>query len=109
MQYADHRQEVRHRDYYYAQAQMAMHRARPRSSICVVDPAKRCARAWRCGFAEKVDGCASFIPRSGCRSSSSMAATSCKYCARKDKADCGWRCMREVAPRDGAKQNQLPA
>lgn len=98
MRYAEHKQEVRYRDVYYAREQMAIHHARPRNGVCVADPNKRCARAWRCGFAEKVDGCASFLPRSGtCRGN--VVATSCKFCARRDKANCGWRCVFEVAPK----------
>lgn len=98
MQYAEHSQEARSQDIDYARKQMEIQHTRSRC-VCVVDPNKRCARARRCGFVAKIDGCASFVSRSGDGRSRSVA-TSCRCCARMHKVDCGWKCVMEVTVKE---------
>ena len=98
MQYAEHKQEIRTADVAYARRQLEKHQARNRSGVCVVDASKRCARAWRCGFQAKVDGCVSFVMREGRGLSTvrTSVLTSCRLCAKRYKRNCGWECVNEV-------------
>ena len=98
MQYADVKQEIRMADVAYARRQLEIHRTRNRTGACVVDPSKRCARAWRCGFENRVDGCVSFVMREGrgLGTSRTSVPTSCRMCAKRYKRNCGWECVNEV-------------
>jgi len=93
-------QEVRDNDVGYARRQMELHRRRRRTNVCVVDPKKRCTRAWRCGFETKVDGCRSFVLKTRVSSRCNGVPKHCGHCSRENMLNCGWVCVLEAKPRE---------
>jgi len=93
-------QEVRRNDVEYAQRQMELHRRQRRTNVCVVDPEKRCTRAWRCGFESKVDGCRSFVLKTRVSSKCNGVPKHCGHCSRGNMLNCGWVCVMETKPRE---------
>ena len=97
---AAHAQEVRRNDVEYAQRQIERHRNWRRTNVCVVDPEKRCTRAWRCGFESKVDGCRSFVLKTRVSSKCNGVPKHCGHCSRENMLNCGWVCVMEAKPRE---------
>jgi hypothetical protein len=87
---------------------MEVHAARNRTGVCHLDADKKCAIAWKCGFAHRIDCCVTYVKRRNIDRSHSVPAN-CSGCSKFSAGIrlCDWKCCLEKTETE--KQPQAAA